>query len=80
MLSSASYATAFRQVKAHKESHHLSFTTGAADPYNLPFCMEELSRALKATFDTSPGPDGIQNKVLRHLPPSTFLFLLNMYN
>jgi hypothetical protein len=79
-LNSVSYALAFLQLKAHEESHHLSFTTGGTEPYNSPFSVAKLESALICPHDTSSGPDTVQNQMLRHLPPSVLVFLLNMYS
>jgi hypothetical protein len=68
--SSASYAPAFLKLRAHEESHTLSFASGDTETYNSPFSMAELRSALKCTHGTSPGPDAIHNQMLRHLPPS----------
>jgi hypothetical protein len=35
--SSADYSSTFILIKTHDESHHLSFTTRVAEPYNSPF-------------------------------------------
>jgi hypothetical protein len=51
-LGSANYAPAFLQLKAHEESHHLSFTTAATEPCNSPFSVVDLKSALKCTHDT----------------------------
>jgi hypothetical protein len=42
----ASYVPAFLQLKAREESHHLSFATGATEPYNLPFSVAQLKSPL----------------------------------
>jgi hypothetical protein len=42
--------------------------------------MDELLAALDRCRNTSPGPDGIHNQMLSHLPPAGREFLLSMYN
>jgi hypothetical protein len=77
-LSWASYVSAFLQLKASEESHHLKFQSGATEPYNSPSCVTELKSASIHTRDTSPGPDAIHNQMFTHMLHSVLLFLLNM--
>jgi hypothetical protein len=42
--------------------------------------MDELLAALERHHNTSPGPDGIYNCILTHLPSTGKEFLLSMYN
>jgi potassium voltage-gated channel Eag-related subfamily H protein 8 len=78
--SSTSHTPAVLQRKAREESRPLSFGTGATEPYNSTFSVAELKIALFRTRDTFPGPDAIHDQMLRHLPPPTLVFLLQMYN
>ena len=42
--------------------------------------MEELQDALRRAHDTSAGPDEIHYQLLKHLPSSSLLLLLNIFN
>ena len=48
--------------------------------YNKPFSKEELSQAIQATKKYAPGPDKIQNEMLKHLPAEGLDSLLVLYN
>jgi hypothetical protein len=78
--SSANCAPAFLQLKAREDSLRLSLATGATEPYNSFLTMSSLESALLRTRDTSPGPDTIHNQMFKHLPHSTLVILLNIYN
>ena len=56
-------------------------TLGAAiEKYNKKFTMRDLKRSLKKTNNSSPGPDQIHYKILRHLPIETLHILLDIIN
>ena len=62
------------------EKHTIKFSSDNAEVYNRPFSMEELQDALRRAHDTSAGPDEIHYQLLKHLPSSSLLLLLNMFN
>ena len=45
---------------------------------NMPFCMEELRDPLYRAHDSSAGADEILYQLLKHLPKSSVLLLLNI--
>ena len=80
-LSSSAFSTdavAFVHKKAEKQS--INVISGNAEVYNRPFSMEELQDALHRAHDTSTGPDEIHYQLLKHLPNSSILLLLNIFN
>ena len=58
----------------------INFSSCNAEVYNRPFSMEELQDALHRAHDTSAGPDEIHYQLLKHLPKSYLLLLLNIFN
>ena len=71
--SSAFSTDAFTKLKSKMLTFHLKV-------YNMPFCMEELQEALRRAHNTSAGPDEIHYHILKHLPKSSLLLLLNIFN
>ena len=45
-----------------------------------PFSLEELQDTLHIAHDTSAGPNEIHYQLLKHLPNSSQLLLLNIFN
>ena len=60
------------------EKQTIKFSSHNAEVYNGPFSMEELQDALRRAHDTSAGPDEIHYQLLKHLPSSSILLLLNI--
>ncbi|GFT40384.1 RNA-directed DNA polymerase from mobile element jockey [Trichonephila clavipes] len=65
--SSDSYSPAFQTTKNRLEQTPVNFRCLQPLPYNCDFDMWELKRALSSAHNTSAGPDGISNELLRHL-------------
>ncbi|KAG1705494.1 RNA-directed DNA polymerase from mobile element jockey [Nymphon striatum] len=70
----------FRSYKNRAESHQLDFKTTNTEVYNQVFSLEELRRSLRASKDTSPGPDSIHYQMLKHLPDCSLALILNIFN
>ncbi|KAG1713961.1 RNA-directed DNA polymerase from mobile element jockey [Nymphon striatum] len=70
----------FRSYKNRAESHQLDFKTTNTEVYNQVFSLEELRRSLRASKDTSPGPDSIHYQMLKHLPDCSLALMLNIFN
>lgn len=77
--SSAFCADAFLSIKNKAEKHILNFKSGNTEVYNELFCVEELRDALHRSHDTAVGPDNIHYQLLKHLPQSSLLVLLNIF-
>ena len=79
--SSSAFSTdAFASVRKKAEKQTIKFSSDNAEVYNRPFSMEELQDALRRAHDTSAGPDEIHYQLLKHLPSSSLLLLLNIFN
>ena len=79
--SSSAFSTdAFVSVRKRVEKQTIKFSSDNAEVYNGPFSMEELQDALRRAHDTSAGPDEIHYQLLKHLPSSSLLLLLNILN
>ena len=50
------------------------------NPINRNFTLNELTAVLTYSKNTSPGPDGIPNRLLRQLPKKALITLLNIFN
>ena len=73
--SSENYTSKFRNIKNQQEKQKLKFTSDNTESYN-----SELTDALSKAHDTSPGPDDVHYQLLKHLPISTLLILLEIFN
>ena len=65
-------------IKSKAEKH--SIKSGYTEVYNELFCVEELRDALHRSHDTAVGPDNVHYLFLKHLPESSILILLNIFN
>ena len=77
---SENYTSKFRNIKNQQEKQKLKFTSDNTEDYNSEFLLSELTDALSKAHDTSPGPDDIHYQLLNHLPISTLLILLEIFN
>ena len=78
--SSENYTSKFRNIKNQQEKQKLKFTSDNTENYNSEFLLSELTDALSKAHDTSPRPDDIHYQLLKHLPVSTLLILLEIFN
>ena len=78
--SSENYTSKFQNIKNQQEKQKLKFTSDNTENYNSEFLLSELTDALSKAHDTSPGPDDIHYQLLKHLPISTLLILLEIFN
>ena len=58
----------------------MKFTSDITENYNSEFLLSELTDALSKAHDTSSGPDDINYQLLKHLPVSTLLIRLEIFN
>ncbi len=78
--SSKNYTTKFQRNKLRKEKKKLNFISENMEEYNKPFTLNELQESIQKSHDTSPGPDQIHYKILKHLPLSSLAVLLDIFN
>ena len=78
--SSAFSTGAFASVRKKADKQNLNFSFDNAEVYKRPFSIEELQDALHRAHDTSAGPDEVHYQLLKHLPSSSLLLLLNIFN
>ena len=78
--SSANYSTQFQKYKRQQEKTKLDFTSNNEEKYNANFSLEELRESLTNSNDTACGPDEIHYQLLKHLPTSSLLILLSIFN
>jgi len=78
--SSSNYSEAFQKLKTQKEKSRLKFTSNNSESYNQLFSLSELREALDKAHDTSTGPDEIHYQFLKHLPESSLISLLKLFN
>ena len=73
--SSSAFSTDdFASVRKKAEKQTINFSSDNAEVYNRPFSM-----ALRRAHATSAGPDEMHYQLLKHLPSSSLLLLLNIY-
>ena len=77
--STSHYTTEFQRHKA-KTERHINFDSSNLENYNSPLTMLELQQSLKSSHDTAAGPDDIHYQLLKHLPSSTLIILLEIFN
>ena len=79
--SSDNYSDEFKSIKDKAEEDVLDFSTRNKHlSYNKRFKLRDLKRSIKKSKDTTPGPDNIHYKLLKHLPDETLIILLNIIN
>lgn len=80
-ISSSNHHTpSFHQHKLREERTPVDLTSDNMETYNAPFSLTELKNALRRCHDTSPGPDDIHYQMLKHLPGSCLVILLDNFN
>ena len=75
--SSAHYSTAFQEKE---EMMKIDFTSHNTEVYNKPFRLRDLRRSITKAKPRAPGPDGIHNNLLKHLPEDTLNILKEILN
>lgn len=71
---------AFQIIRSREERKEINFHLNNTDPYNQEFNLEELVTSLKQSHDTATGPDDIHYQMLKHLPTSSLILLLEVFN
>ena len=77
-FTSAFSTGAFTPVNTNAECLILNFSFESVKVYNGPIGMEELQDALHIARDTLVGPGEMHYQLLKHLPKSSLLILLNI--
>ena len=77
--SSAHYIATFEAIK-EQERVKIDFTSDHTEVYNKPFQLKDLRRLIMKAKPRAPGPDGIHNNVLKHLPEDTLKILKENLN
>ena len=78
--SSSNYNTTFSKFKQNSEKQKIDFTSSDQENYNEPFTINELENSISDLSFTAPGPDGILNEILSHLPSDSKILLLKIFN
>ena len=78
--SSRHYSTNFLPHKTATEKQDIQFPPADEESYSLPISLSELKNSINAAHDSSPGPGFIHCQLLKHLPQSSFIILLNLLN
>ena len=74
-------AHAFTSVRQKAERQNRNFSYENIEVYNRPFFIQKLHDCLCRAHATSAGPDEIHHQLLlKHLPKSFLLLLLNICN
>ena len=67
----ADYSATFKAIKEQEEKVKIDFTSDNTEVYNKPFQLRDLRRSIMKAKPRAPGPDGIHNNLLKHLPEDT---------
>ena len=78
--SSENYSKKFQSYKTKAEKNSINFKTNSSFYYNKNITMKELRSSIKKSKNTSPGPDQIHYQLLKHLPISCLIILLDLLN
>ena len=78
--SSAHYSVRFQTIKAQDERARIDFTSDNTEVYNKRFRLRDLRRSISKAKPCAPGPDGIHNNLLKHLPGDTLKILKEILN
>ena len=78
--SSAHYSATFQAIKEQEEKVKIDFTSDNTEVYNKPFRLRDLRRSIMKAKPRAPGPDGIHNNLLKHLPEDTLKILKDILN
>ena len=78
--SSAHYSATFQAIKKQEERVKIDFTSDNTEVYNKPFRLRDLRRSIMKAKPRAPGPDGIHNNLLKHLPEDTLKILKEILN
>ena len=78
--SSAHYSARFHTIKAQDEGARIDSTSDNTEVYNKPFRLRDLRRSILKAKPRAPGPDGIHNNLLKHLPEDTLKILKEILN
>ena len=78
--SSAHYSARFQTIKAQDERARIDSTSDNTEVYNKPFRLRDLRRSILKAKPRAPGPDGIHNNLLKHLPEDTLKILKEILN
>ena len=78
--SSSNYNSTFSKFKQNSEKQNIDFTSTDQENYNDPFTINELENSISELSFTAPGPDGILNEILSHLPTDSKILLLQIFN
>ena len=74
------YSLDFLEFKQRKEKEQLTLSLAKYNPLDLSITLEELDFALTNCRNSAPGPDDISSLLLKKLPSSGKLYLLQAYN
>ena len=78
--SSAHYSARFQTIKAQDERARIDFTSDNTEVYNKPFRLRDLRHSILKAKLCAPGPDGIHNNLLKHLPEDTLKIFKEILN
>lgn len=74
------YSSSFQAYKQQEEINPPDFTSTNQENYNSPFSADELNNAIEQAKDTAAGPDCIHYQLIRNLPSTAKLLLLQTFN
>ena len=78
--SSENYSRPFQRLKQNSERNDINFNSQNSENYNDSFTYLEIENAIRDLSLTAPGPDGILNEILSHLPTVSIELLLKIFN
>ena len=76
----AHYSATFQARKEQEEKVKIDFTSDNTEVYNKHFRLRDLKWSIMKAKPRAPGPDGMHNNLLKHLPEDTLKILKEILN
>lgn len=70
----------FLKIKEMAEKRKYDFRSDNKEDYNVPLTLEELKSSISQASDSATGPDEIHYQLLKHLPETSLITLLSIFN
>ena len=78
--SSAHYSATFQTIKVQEEKVKIDFKSDNIEVYNKTSRLRDLRWSIMKAKPRAPGPEGIHNNLLKHLPEDTLKILKEIRN
>ena len=77
---SAHYSATFQTINMQEEKVKIDYMSDNTEVYSKPFRLRDFRRSIMKAKPCAPGPDGIHNNLLKHLPEDTLEIIKEILN